>query len=225
VITLEEYYSKTGIHDVELLMFTENMVYENAFYIGTSRSPILFELVLRICLLEMHGGWKIHVIHISGKRMIQQGTDGLSQGDMISGVMGGVDMLSFVPLGRGADEHSGSLKRWVHTWWKSDSPAKWLTPEGWFDLSAWKGRFIWCPPPAIANAVLEQMYKAQQKRPHTSAHMFVCPRIMTSRWRKKLFKAATFLFKIPITSSIWGLDVYMLEWGFHSVISILLFSD
>jgi hypothetical protein len=51
-------------------------------------------------------------------------------------VMGGVDMLSFVPLGKGAYERSGSLKRWVHTWWKSDSPAKWLTPEGWLDLSA-----------------------------------------------------------------------------------------
>jgi hypothetical protein len=161
VIALEEHYSKTGIHDVELFMFTDKMVYENAFYRGTSSSPILFELVMRLRLLEMHDSWKLHVIHISGKRMIQQGTDGLSRGDMMSGVMGGVDMLSFVPLGKGADELSGSLKRWVHTWWKSDSPAKCLTPEGWFDLSARQGWFVWCPPPAIADAVLEQMYKAQ----------------------------------------------------------------
>jgi hypothetical protein len=40
VIALEEYYSKTGIHDVELFMFTDNMVSENAFYRGTSSSPI-----------------------------------------------------------------------------------------------------------------------------------------------------------------------------------------
>jgi hypothetical protein len=89
---------------VELFIFTDNMVSENAFYRGTSSSPILFELVLRLHLLEMHGGWKLHVIHISGKRTIQQGTDGLSQGDMMSGVMGGVDLLSFVPLGERADE-------------------------------------------------------------------------------------------------------------------------
>jgi hypothetical protein len=75
VIALEEYYSKTGIHDVEFFMFTYNMVSENAFYRGTSRSPILFKLVLQLRLLEIHGGWKLHVIHISGKRMIQQGTD------------------------------------------------------------------------------------------------------------------------------------------------------
>jgi hypothetical protein len=116
VIALGEYYSKTGIHNVELLMFSDNMVSENAFYIGTSSSPILFELVMWLHLLEMHGGWKLHAIHIAGKRMIQQGTDGLSRGDMMSGVMRGVDMLSFVPLGKGVDERSGSLKRWVYTW-------------------------------------------------------------------------------------------------------------
>jgi hypothetical protein len=115
VIALEEYYSKTEIHDVELFMFTDNMVSENEFYRGTSSSPILFELVMRPRLLEMHGGWKLHVIHISGKRMIQQGTDGLYKGDMMSGFMGGVDMLSFVTLGKGADDRSGRLKRWVHT--------------------------------------------------------------------------------------------------------------
>jgi hypothetical protein len=130
VIALEEYYSKTGIHDVELFMLTDNMVSDNEFYRGTSSSPILFELVLRLRLLEMHGSWKLHVIHITGKRMIQQDTDGLYRGYMMSGVMGGVDMLSFVPLGKIADERSGSLKHWVHTWWKSDSPAGWLTLEG-----------------------------------------------------------------------------------------------
>jgi hypothetical protein len=120
-------------------------------------------------------------------------------------------MLSFFslfPLGRGSDERSGSLKRWVHTWWKSDSPAKWLAPEGWFYLSAGQWWFVWCPSPAIADAVLEQMYKAHQKRPQTSAHLFACPRIMTSRWRKKFFKAATFSFTIPIPSSIRGPDMY-----------------
>jgi hypothetical protein len=95
VIALEENYSKTVIHDVELFMFTDNKVSENAFYRGTSSSPILLELVLRLHLLEMHGGWKLHVIHIAGKRMTQQGTDGFSRGDIMSGVMGGVDMLSF----------------------------------------------------------------------------------------------------------------------------------
>jgi hypothetical protein len=130
---------------VELFTFTDNMVSENAFYRGASSSPILFELVLLLRLLEIHGGWKLHVIYIAGKLMIQQDTYGLSRGDMMSGVMGVIDMLSFVPLGKGADERSGSLNLWVQTWWKSDSPAKWLTPEGWFDLSAQQGWFVGAP--------------------------------------------------------------------------------
>jgi hypothetical protein len=120
-------------------MFTDNIVSENAFNGGISSSPILFDLVLRLLLLEMHGGWKLHVIHIAQKRMIQKGTDGLSQGEIMYGIMGGVEMLPFVPLGKRAHERSGRLKCWVHTWWKSDLPARWLTQEGWFDLSAWQG--------------------------------------------------------------------------------------
>jgi hypothetical protein len=100
VIALEEYYLKTGIHGVELLMFTDSIVSENAFYRGTSSSPISFELVLRIRLLKMHGGCKLHVIQIAGKRMIQKGMDGLSWGYMMHCVVGGVDMFSFVPLGK-----------------------------------------------------------------------------------------------------------------------------
>jgi hypothetical protein len=123
-------------------MFTDNMVSENAFYRGTSSSPILFELVMRLRLLEMHGGWKLHVIRITGKRMIQQGADGLSRGYIMYGGMRGVDMLSFVPLVNGSDERSRSLKRWVHTWWKIDSPAKWLTQEGWLDLLGRQGWFV-----------------------------------------------------------------------------------
>jgi hypothetical protein len=69
VIALEESYLKTGIHDVESLMFTYIIVSENAFYRRTSRSPILFELLLRLCLLKMHCGCKLHVIHIAGKCM------------------------------------------------------------------------------------------------------------------------------------------------------------
>jgi hypothetical protein len=78
----------------------------------------------------MHGGWKLHVIHVSGKRMIQKDTDGFSRVDIMSGVIGGVVMLSFVTLGKRADERSESLKRRVHTWWKSDSTARWHRKDG-----------------------------------------------------------------------------------------------
>jgi hypothetical protein len=62
VRALEEHYEETGEGDVELFMFTDNFVTESAFFKGTSSSPELFELVLRLRLLEMHAGWKLCVV-------------------------------------------------------------------------------------------------------------------------------------------------------------------
>jgi hypothetical protein len=62
VRALEEHHEETGEGDVELFMFTDNFVTESAFFKGTSSSPELFELVLRLRLLEMHAGWKLCVV-------------------------------------------------------------------------------------------------------------------------------------------------------------------
>ena len=97
-------------------MFTDNFVTECAFYKGTSGSEPLFELVLRLRLLEMHAGWKLHVIHVAGTLMIRQGADGLSQGDILLGVMGGKSILSFVPLHLSALERSPMIKPWIESW-------------------------------------------------------------------------------------------------------------
>jgi hypothetical protein len=79
-------------------MFTDNYVMECAYLNGTSSSTILFGLLLRLRKLELHAGWKIHVIHIAGTWMICQGIYGLSQGKVITVVMGGSHMLTFIPL-------------------------------------------------------------------------------------------------------------------------------
>ena len=55
---------------------------------------------MRLRLLEMKYGMLIHVIHVSGKCMIAQGTDGCSRGSLMEGVMAGKDMLSFVDLAK-----------------------------------------------------------------------------------------------------------------------------
>jgi hypothetical protein len=201
VRSLEEFYADTGERDIELFMFTDNIVTESAFFKGTSSSTLLFELVLRLRLLEMHAGWKLHVVHIAGTRMIRQGADGLSRGDMLSGVMGGKEMLSFVPLHLSALERSALLKPWVESWWP-DSSLEWLSPNDWF-TPRHSGNFVWTPPPAAADAALEPLCQAQLKRPTSTAHLFIVPRLMTCRWRKKLLKACTFAFYVPACFDIW----------------------
>jgi hypothetical protein len=63
---------------------------------------------------------------------------------------------------------------------------------------------VWVPPPAAADAALEQLCRAQLKKPSSTSHLFVVPRLMTSRWRKKLLKACTFYFYIPARFDIWN---------------------
>lgn len=86
----------------EFYLFTDNAVAEGAFYKGTSSNRALFELVLRLRQLELHHSLSLHVTHVSGRRMIAQGTDGLSRGDFSDGVMRGKAMGDFIPLHQSA---------------------------------------------------------------------------------------------------------------------------
>ena len=73
----------------EVFVFTDNSTAEATMYKGSSRSPLLHQMVLDLRKMEMVGDIIVHFVWISGKRMIRQGTDGLSRGDFPSGVMSG----------------------------------------------------------------------------------------------------------------------------------------
>jgi hypothetical protein len=79
---------------IEVFMCNDNYGTECGYFRGTSSSPILFYLVLRLRKLELHAGWKNRAIHIAGTWIICQGTDGLSRGDMLNGFMVGAHMLT-----------------------------------------------------------------------------------------------------------------------------------
>ncbi len=66
------------LRDCELFIFTDNSMAEGCFHRGTSKSPHLHALVVDLRILEMIYGMTLHVVLISGKRMIAQGTDGCS---------------------------------------------------------------------------------------------------------------------------------------------------
>jgi hypothetical protein len=77
------------LREAELFLFTDNSTAESAFYKGSSSSKKLHSLVLRLHKLSIDYQVIIHMIHISGKRMIAQGTDGCSRGVLMEGVMAG----------------------------------------------------------------------------------------------------------------------------------------
>jgi hypothetical protein len=194
VMALERKASEGYLDDCEVFLFTDNTTAEAAYWKGSTKSKTLFEWVLRLKTLEMQYDLILHVIHVSGTRMILQGTDGISRGDHSEGVMVGRTMLGFVPLNLGALERSPSLVSWVDENLLPDG-FELLSPEGWFSTAHAAGNFLWAPPPAAADVVVEQLGKARHKRPH-AMHIILVPRLMTGRWRKILGREADCYLKL-----------------------------
>ena len=78
----------------------------------------------------MKFGIKILVTHVAGTRMQVQGTDGVSRGNMRTGVTAGKDMIEFCPWAKSPLEVSPSLKSWVESW--SGEQSIFLSPKDWF---------------------------------------------------------------------------------------------
>ena len=98
VDTVRKEAASGRLKDCELFIFMDNSPAESCFYQENSKSLHLHRLVLELQVAEMTYGMTIHVVHVSGRRMIAQGTDGCSRGSMVEGAMAGLDMLSFVDL-------------------------------------------------------------------------------------------------------------------------------
>ncbi|KAI2498993.1 hypothetical protein MHU86_15497 [Fragilaria crotonensis] len=168
----------------------------------------------------MRIGIKINVFHIAGTRMIAQGTDGVSRGFLGQGVMDGEAMSAFVPIHLSAIERSAQdLVPWIRRW--AGNEAILLDEMGWFekghDVEGWKTgsdgfcrpvlveqarTYIWAPAPIAAEVALSEMRKARIKR-QRACHIFVCPRLCTNQWLRHLFKAADFVFEVPVGSNMW----------------------
>jgi hypothetical protein len=201
---LEELVRSGRVKDAEVFLFTDNSTAEAVFYRGNSTSRPLFELMLRLRKVEMDGGLNLRVIHVAGTRVVEQGTDGGSRGDLTQGVMAGEPMLQYVPLHLTALERSSNLEDWVRSWWDDErGELTKLGPSGWFDEGQREGNFLWCPPPAAAEVVVEQLGEARHKRPQCT-HIVIVPRLMTGSWRKGMMKESDIELTIPVGTEVWG---------------------
>ena len=181
----------------EVFVVTDNFVAEATFFKGSAKSPLLHELIVKLRKLEMEGQLIITFTWLSGKRMIAQGTDGLSRGDFSSGVMQGKAFLDFFPLNETAFQLHKPLREVVLSWVHPHVGWEVATMEDWFDgvFKQPYGRWIWSPPPCLAKIAVEQLCKVKHIFPD-SQHVFVCPSVMTGYWRKKLGKIADSMFTL-----------------------------
>lgn len=221
VESLEVMGKGNNLSGTEIHFFTDNSTAERAYFKGSSTSELLHELITRLRALEIDSGCKIILVHVAGERMKWQGTDGLSRGNLLEGVMKGENMLTYVPLHQSALERSPRLLPWIKSWIEiKDGPnLEVLKPEDWFirghdfeggKVSAQglyypsykKGIFLWEPPPGAADIACEEIRKARAKRTD-STHIFVCPRLLTPYWRSHLHRSADLLFEIPAGGDYW----------------------
>ena len=133
VETVEEEAIARYLTGGELWLFTDNSTAKGCFFRGGSSLKLLHELVLQLRTTELEYDLTLHVVHVAGTRMIAQGTDGLSRGIFLEGVVRGEDMLSFVDLSCTAIERHPGVLEFVRSWVApilGDSTV--LLPEEWF---------------------------------------------------------------------------------------------
>ena len=100
-------------------------------------------------------------------------------------------------------EHSDGLLSWIKTWWLKDEQFIDLSPEGWYSQVFEQGNFLWTPPPAASDTVLEQLYRNFHLH-YCNFYIFCIPRLMTSRWRKQLLKVCDLYVEMPFDETVWS---------------------
>jgi hypothetical protein len=224
VESLEDEAEAGNLEGAEVYMFTDNSTVESCAGKGSSSSPKLLGLIIRLNALMTTQDVKIHIFHVAGTRMIAQGTDGVSRGYLGQGVMAGETMVAHVPIHLSAVDRSPNLVPWIRSW--CGEKIILLDERGWFetghDIEGWKvgcdkferpvlskGRrtYIWAPPPIASEVMMEELRKARIKR-QTACHVIVCPRLCTVQWAKQLYRSADFVFELPVGFSCWSIDMH-----------------
>jgi hypothetical protein len=183
--TLLRQKSNSALEGSTVFYFTDNLVSYFIMSSGSSTSPALHKLVLQIKRLEMYLCCHLEVIHVPGKLMIHQGTDGLSRGLWMtpertrwSSLKESSIALHSVPFGwplakwaestiglphGTVEQHFGTLDPWS------------------FDLvqNRWS---IWTPIPEIARQALSFFLDCWVEQPMSTGAIFLVPQILQRTW-------------------------------------------
>ena len=131
-------------------MLMDNLVFESVFYKGTSKIALLFEIFLRLYQLQMRLYFILHVVHIAGTSIIEEGIYGLSRGNNLGLMMRVLNPLQFVSLDQGVVVISAKLEPWIRTLWVDILTS--LSAKDWFGHKG--DNILWDPPTAAAETSL-----------------------------------------------------------------------
>jgi hypothetical protein len=112
-----------------------------------------------------------------------------------------LSLVGVAPLHLGVLEHIPQVLEWIHSW-AGVLQLEVLSPEGWYTDGHKQVNFLCPPPPAAADAAVEQLCEAVHKRPQ-GTHLSRTPFLMNNRWRKQMLKATDLKFFLKAECQVW----------------------
>ncbi len=206
-ITLQRLKQKKAPLQGRMMWYmTDNQVTYDICRSSSSTSKELMTLIHEIRLLELEMGCRVEVIHVPGKLMITQGTDGLSRGMVLQSFAASDGILPLLNIWRPA-ECSPALLAWALATANVPNTYRlrpWLFRQ---DLDDWSltpllHRFtFWCPSPHFGKQCILQALAAWVESPFDSGHLFLIPRIMQRDFGRvhKHVKFIGVFWDVPLT--------------------------
>lgn len=187
--TLEQEAASERLCGCTIFYFTDNIVTYYVAHSGGSSVPALHRLIRELKKLELLLDVHLEVVHVPGKHMITQQTDGLSRGLAFSN---GRSLRSpeeeVTRLFRGVD-YTPALVPWVmHVSGRSwrhrplkpmDSLKNWRFQEVVHEST------VWTPLPEWADQIILAVLNVWIEQPWSTEAYFLVPRIFQRRWGHK----------------------------------------
>jgi hypothetical protein len=195
-----------GLRGTTLFYFTDNLVSYFVVHNGSSTSPGLHALIRRIKMLEVDLGCQVEAVHVPGKSMISQGTNGLSRGLWVAPVRLLRSSLEESRITLQATPWTPALGDWALER-LGMSPRTRLHHHS--DQDSWRfesihGRWnIVTPSPEIARQTITNFLDFWVEDAGVTGAIFIVPQILQKQWGSLL--------------------KHVLDWGgaFHRLFSLL----
>jgi hypothetical protein len=179
---LAQHYSKE-VRVTTVFYFTNNSTTYWIAAAGLSQHPPLHTLITEIKLLEQELQCSLEVVHVPGLLIIDQGTDGLSRGVLMSALYNPVNQQYLTECVFSPAPYDPQLvmsyityyhlsQHWRYQEWNK----KWDSRECFHNLS------VWFPPPELARQAISFMLETWVEVPLTTSALFFVPRTLMAFW-------------------------------------------
>ena len=201
---VRDMHEAKGLEGCEVWIFTDNKVAELVFAKGNSSNRLLFDMMIELRLFALQAGFILHVVHVAGTRMIEEGTDGLSRGELHLGGLTN-EILQIVPLHLDPLARSKALMPWLRSWFHNPGqPLRVAEPVDWpHEAHQPTHTWVWNLPPAAAIYALEELSMARLKREDRLSAVVLVPFLLSPEWFRRFSRLVDVYFFVRPGAPFW----------------------